>query len=88
MLVGKGPWKLEHVIVAARMLGRSLRKGEIVHHINGDRADNRPENLYVCRDSLHHVEVHRSEAAALRALLAAGMVTFKDGRYEALLRAS
>ena len=31
--------------------------GEQVHHVNGVRSDNRPENLMVVRDTAHHKEV-------------------------------
>lgn len=38
-------------------------KGEVVHHINGDTFDNRPENLIVFNNNAQHAGFHKSGAA-------------------------
>jgi hypothetical protein len=44
---------LKHRYVMEQHLGRTLSRSEIVHHINGNRLDNRIENLCVMTQSEH-----------------------------------
>ena len=61
-----GTWglhKLVHRTVAEKVLGRPLRKEEVIHHVDGDRANNEPTNLVICPDHAYHHMLHRRERA-------------------------
>jgi hypothetical protein len=61
--MGKGYLKLlgrhaHRVIAETMLLDRELFPGEVVHHINGDKHDNRPQNLEVLPSQAVHASIH------------------------------
>ena len=44
--------------IAMKCLGRELLKGETVHHINGIKSDDKPENLYLFATRGKHTSYH------------------------------
>lgn len=60
---------------AAAAMGRELRAGEVVHHINADWKDNRPRNLAVV-SRRRHSELHKQLGTISAELFMAGLITF------------
>ncbi len=49
----------EHRMVMAVHLGRELKRSEVVHHIDGDRANNSIENLMLFASHAEHMRHHQ-----------------------------
>lgn len=55
------PWGLvyEHILKAEEILGRSLKDDEVVHHKDGNRANNSYNNLLVFHNKANHTRFHQ-----------------------------
>jgi len=79
-LPGAMAYTAQHVLVAEKTLGRPLIRGEVVHHIDGDKQNNDPDNLFVCNRSIHRA-VHRSLEVLACQLVRNGLLIFVNGKY-------
>lgn len=73
----KDGWAAEHVVVMSEKLGRSIRKGEQVHHLDSNRQNNEPDNLELWVKS--HPSGRRREDAVKDALNTLGLYAEEEG---------
>jgi len=76
-----GGYVYEHILVAEEKYGRSIEIGEIVHHIDGDRSNNNPDNLYVYKSNSEHKKSEASFFKLKKELLKKNLIVFKNGKY-------
>ena len=55
-----GKWTLTHRRVAEKLVGGRIFSGHEVHHIDGDKTNNRPSNLTIVSKAQHR-NIHRTK---------------------------
>lgn len=55
-----GQWTLTHRRVAEKLVGGAIFPGREVHHIDGDKSNNRPSNLTIVSKEQHR-RIHRAK---------------------------
>lgn len=61
---------------AEQIAGRSLKAGECVHHLDGDRTNNAPSNLAIAASLSEHMRWHSQLERIALQLFKAGMISF------------
>lgn len=72
-------WKAyqkEHKVVIEKLIERPLKKGEVIHHINGNKLDNQIENLQLCLSDSKHRDAHNSLEKIGFQLVQLGLIQF------------
>jgi uncharacterized C2H2 Zn-finger protein len=62
----EGRYVFEHRYIMEQHLGRLLRSDEVVHHRNGNKLDNRLENLELIQGGSAHAKKHMEEGPILQ----------------------
>jgi|688.fasta_scaffold283950_3 hypothetical protein len=83
-----GSYIFEHVLVVEKQIGRFLNDHEIVHHIDGDKENNSPQNLFLCsgqdrkESNQIHNHAHDTAEKIVFNLYKKGLIKFENGEYK------
>lgn len=67
----------EYILVIEKKLGKPLPQNAVIHHIDGNPANNKNNNLVVCEDQAYHMLLHQRQ----RAYNACGHANWKKCKY-------
>jgi hypothetical protein len=73
----------EHTLVMEKLIGRLPIKGkEVIHHIDFNKHNNDPDNLYLC-GYIKHTTLHRDLDRLIKPMLEMGLLVFDrdQGKY-------
>lgn len=71
----------DHVLIIEKQIGRLPSRSEPIHHIDFNRGNCNPENLYLCKSHKEHKQIHWEIEGIIKILLNRGEVGFENGRY-------
>lgn len=76
----------EHRMAIEDNIGRSLKKDECVHHVDGDKSNNAIENLILCKNSSDHIRIHSEMGRFVEELIRSGKVHYEKETKKFTLR--
>jgi IS30 family transposase len=71
----------EHIVIAEKKYGHLITKDTPIHHIDFNRQNNNPNNLYLCNGHKEHRDIHISLENIARKLFTQNKLGFKQGEY-------
>lgn len=77
-----GGYQKEHRILMELLVGRRLSRKEIVHHIDGDKTNNKETNLLLCSGDFDHRKVHGQLERISYELIKSGAIKFNHENRE------
>lgn len=74
--IGPKKYRKEHFLVIEKDIGRKLKSGEVIHHIDVDKQNNKIENLDLLANESEHQKVHNSLDQIARLLIRKGLIGY------------